>query len=308
MDDTVKGQNRGIELSEDDVKAMVRIVADACATPANLAERRRSLMSRLAAFINADKWMWNIVRFGDGQYRRHAAISMLHDGFDDAQLAALAELAYSDSAEDYRRMTELAAGATRPVTRRRDQLISDEEFYDLETTRRLRDGADLDHYVVGFHPVEQGRLVSCWGFHRRWGRPAFSSRETRIVHILLSEVRWMHTASVPDDGVHSAANLSPRLRTVLNLFVDGQSIKNIAGNLTLSEHTVRGYVKDLYKHFDVNSRAALMRRFMVGDGGDVVTGSGETESDNHRDRAQTHPDGSHHRGHPASRRGTDGLE
>ena len=62
--------------------------------------------------------------------------------------------------------------------------------------------------------------------------------------------------------------LSPRLRTVLGLMMDGQTAKRIAFHLELSEHTVRGYVQDIYRHFGVNGRAELMRRFMVGDGRD----------------------------------------
>ena len=48
------------------------------------------------------------------------------------------------------------------------------------------------------------------------------------------------------------------------------SAKRIAFHQNLPEHTVRGYVKDIYRHFGVGSRTELMHRFMVGDGGDLV--------------------------------------
>ena len=62
--------------------------------------------------------------------------------------------------------------------------------------------------------------------------------------------------------------LTPRARVVLNMLLDGRSRKGIAGHLGIRENTVAGYQKDIYRHFQVNSHAALMRRFQTGDGGD----------------------------------------
>ena len=38
--------------------------------------------------------------------------------------------------------------------------------------------------------------------------------------------------------------------------------------LEITENTVAGYQKGIYRHFQVNSHAMLMRRFQLGDGGD----------------------------------------
>ena len=51
-----------------------------------------------------------------------------------------------------------------------------------------------------------------------------------------------------------ASELSPRLNETLQCLLDGASEKNIADQLKLSPHTVHGYVKLIYRHFQVKSR------------------------------------------------------
>jgi DNA-binding CsgD family transcriptional regulator len=52
--------------------------------------------------------------------------------------------------------------------------------------------------------------------------------------------------------------LSPRLLEVLERLLEGQSEKQIAYDLAISQHTVHDYVKALYKKYGVASRAELL--------------------------------------------------
>jgi two-component system response regulator TtrR len=60
-------------------------------------------------------------------------------------------------------------------------------------------------------------------------------------------------------------NLSPRQRQVLSCLLAGNSLKEVAQKLELSAHTVGDYVKQIYKHFAVSSRAELAALFIPGD-------------------------------------------
>ena len=53
---------------------------------------------------------------------------------------------------------------------------------------------------------------------------------------------------------------SPRQEQVLRLLSGGMSEKEVAAKLRLSPHTVHVYVKALYRHFGVASRAELLVR------------------------------------------------
>jgi len=52
--------------------------------------------------------------------------------------------------------------------------------------------------------------------------------------------------------------LSPRLREVLDLLLQGRSEKEVANELELSRHTVHDYVKELHYRFGVSSRSELL--------------------------------------------------
>lgn len=57
---------------------------------------------------------------------------------------------------------------------------------------------------------------------------------------------------------------SPRMRQVLAGLKDGRSEKEIAVDLRISRHTVHAYVKQLYRHYHVNSRGDLLRLWIRG--------------------------------------------
>ena len=68
-----------------------------------------------------------------------------------------------------------------------------------------------------------------------------------------------HTDFYPDER---AKELSPRLRETLDCLLSGSSEKGIAQELRISPHTVHGYVKLIYRHFQVKSRAQLLAQWV----------------------------------------------
>jgi DNA-binding CsgD family transcriptional regulator len=106
-------------------------------------------------------------------------------------------------------------------------------------------------------------LYSGVRFYRRLGRPAFGERERKLVDISFHQTCWLH----PQNGASAAAkdalmNLSPRERQVLLLLLKGDSRKQVAKKLTLSEHTVADYLKVIYRKLDVCSRAELLTKYL----------------------------------------------
>ena len=61
----------------------------------------------------------------------------------------------------------------------------------------------------------------------------------------------------PDQG-----RLPPRLRRTLGHLLRGESEKEIARTLGLSQHTVHEYVKDLYAELNVSSRGELLAQWI----------------------------------------------
>lgn len=57
--------------------------------------------------------------------------------------------------------------------------------------------------------------------------------------------------------------MTPRERQTLDRLLEGQSEKQIAAELGLSNHTVHIYIKALHAHFEVASRAELLAKFVT---------------------------------------------
>ena len=65
-------------------------------------------------------------------------------------------------------------------------------------------------------------------------------------------------------SVADGFDLAPRLRQTLEFLVAGDSERQVALKLKISQHTVHVYVKQLYKRFGVSSRGELLARFVRG--------------------------------------------
>ena len=75
-------------LTEQDVRAMVRLVGEVATLDADQVHKRRALMQGLAKMVNADAWAWTISRptEGDG---RVMTMGMIHEGLSDQDYAKL---------------------------------------------------------------------------------------------------------------------------------------------------------------------------------------------------------------------------
>ncbi len=69
--------------------------------------------------------------------------------------------------------------------------------------------------------------------------------------------------SVPknDTDASSQTELSPRESEVLDMLLQGLTLKEIAGNLYISENTVKFHVKNIYRKTDCNNRKELLQRY-----------------------------------------------
>lgn len=63
--------------------------------------------------------------------------------------------------------------------------------------------------------------------------------------------------------VAEPVQLSSRERAVAQLLVDGYSVVNAAAILSLSESSIRTYVRRLYRKLDVTNRADLTRKYIA---------------------------------------------
>jgi DNA-binding CsgD family transcriptional regulator len=91
---------------------------------------------------------------------------------------------------------------------------------------------------------------------------AFTELERAFVDAMLANQNDIPVHAAMDEAEMIAKNgLPKRQREVLELLLQGASLKEIASELRISRHTVNDYSKALYRHFDVSGRAELAAIF-----------------------------------------------
>ncbi|HEY8990617.1 MAG TPA: LuxR C-terminal-related transcriptional regulator, partial [Luteolibacter sp.] len=253
-------------LYEQDVRELVRILGEVAAMPPDPPRQREYLMNQLSALLGTDTWVWGAAPLLEPG-KQPVYLYQHTGGFDEERMARyLLAVEHPDCGEMTAPLARALQAANGQVTRRIEQIVSVERFAG-SPAKPLWDAADIGPILITLHPVA-GYGISCIGFYRPRGAPAFSERDSRIAHILLGEVPLLHVAGMPHATAREIPRLPPRCRLILNLLVRGIPRKSIASELGLSPGTVHGYTRIIFGHFGVHSQAELIARFSEGDGRD----------------------------------------
>lgn len=260
-------------ISAEDLEAIITILAEISGMTEPLTMRKRVLMDRLCPLLGAERWVWTT----SANFERDktpTGLSVSYGGFTEREFGMLIEASQDMDIGMPENEPMVEAVLTHGhVTRTRSDFISDEEFYAHPQWTLYRQAAGSDQYLFSLYPVGNGYLSGI-GFHRPPGEPDFTARERRIIHLVASQITWLHMADVPENTDGSfVEDLSPRLRTVLTFLLQGWNRKQIAEHLGITPNTTAGYIKSIYRYFGVTSQAQLLSRFVRGDGNDSVSGS-----------------------------------
>ena len=251
-------------LSQDDVRAMVRVLGKISIMPGNLNEKRIALMQGLCELIDAAYWLWSVMRFEKGQVP--IGLASCHN-MPEKVFSKLTSCNYEFPDNPIKQQLISNTLKREHWTRRREELLSHTAFKDSDLYNRYVKDTQLgDAMFTSFPLASDPKLASGISVHRREGDPLFSERESLILHIATSEISWLHELDHPTNNSPDHGTLPPRLQTVFSLLMDGQTPKRIAHHLGLTENTVRTYIRHIYKHFGVSGRLELTRRFTHGNG------------------------------------------
>jgi DNA-binding CsgD family transcriptional regulator len=257
-------------VAEEDVRQIVHLLADVAVLDGGFAQKKRALMAGLQQLVDADGWLWSMTRV-DVATETPICIGLMHEGLSDQQLTGWLQASQMPSCpppEDAP-LFELTRSGEH-FTRIRQQLVPDADWYSHPAVIKHRLGVGIDHFLYSIYPLGEPDVISAVGLFRHVGRPPFDARQSRIAHIILSEVDWLHYAELPGDrGLH-VPQLTPRQRVVLVLLIEARDKDEIASLLHISPHTAKDHIKAIYEHYQVSSQLELIRRFRFGDVGDVA--------------------------------------
>lgn len=248
-------------VSEKDARAMVRLVGETAAVAATSSyqECRKFLLNGLCEMIGADAWLWSLSRV-DAKTQKIYYLTSQNGGMNKKQLEYLSALVEHPSTTEAASGFGMALTVTqKPITMNRTQIDPEDKIYQGEVAE-LWQATGFKGLVMSGHPLDQDSY-SHLSIYRNSQKIEFDQRETQIAHIVLSEVRWLHAMGWPEDRGVTIPKLTPQQRKVLHLLTEGYARKEMAEVLGISENTIAGYVKDVYRHFEVHSQTELVRKF-----------------------------------------------
>jgi DNA-binding CsgD family transcriptional regulator len=147
------------------------------------------------------------------------------------------------------------------VTCARGELVADREWYRSSYVADFRRAWGIDACVYSFHHA--GTMASGMSVNRGFGAAPLTEEERDLVQIFHLESGFLAASreSEPpraDPALEARrAALAPRARDVLDALLTGAADKEIAVRLQISPHTVRQYVKAVYRELGVSSRGEL---------------------------------------------------
>ena len=147
------------------------------------------------------------------------------------------------------------------VTVSRSIIWSDAEWSSESFVTALLHPLDWDNWLISVRYLTSDTWTSMT-FFRSLGRPDFEASDLELVELVMSSVEWMIPKVSESVPPATFIDLSPRLRSVMLLLLDGQSRKQIAANLGITLNTVNDHCKEIYHRFEVNSATELAARFL----------------------------------------------
>jgi DNA-binding CsgD family transcriptional regulator len=141
-------------------------------------------------------------------------------------------------------------------------LVGEKEFlrgieYQLYRVMGVHHTLFCSRFIPGAPDETNGGL-----FWRATGRPNFNEREKAILGQAYDQITPLVGGPLARFTEPSPSDLPPRPRLVLKCLLEGDSDKQIAARLRISPYTVHQYVKSVYNHFGVTSRAELLARWV----------------------------------------------
>lgn len=114
------------------------------------------------------------------------------------------------------------------------------------------------------HHADEHALGFTLGLQRRVGAAEFTDGEVGLLRrVMLALRRLARDGSFPLHPPEAhPVGLSVRQNQVLQLLLRGHSAKETARELGISSLTVSGYIKEIYRYFNVHSRSELLSRFI----------------------------------------------
>lgn len=232
-------------------------IGDRCS---DLAARRLAVLQSLIelTFTAAGVWSWG---YGDGSENTVMPVAVIPVGFTEPQMFDFVKFAMSSGV-----YTEIVEPIKLMKGTKSQIAVARSDLYDLQTWKGTFSCKALNE--IGFEEWIQCVRYSSdqnWSqlfLLRANGQSSFSSSDRALVDLAMSSVGWLHASAAETLSAEERLGLTSRQRAVMLMMLDGHSRKQIASQFGIGEQTVGDHIKQIYRHFDINSLGELAAIFL----------------------------------------------
>lgn len=262
---------RESSFNDDDVVRIVRdVTCDAALWVGRGQDGTKPLMDGLAKAIDADIWNWVYSWIGVDDDMPKTIKWANSDGVPIRVAMGyifryLLGIGGTDPASP-----ALKGGALRGehFTISRAEACGEEQWTNSWSCRFFKKQFGLEDTVHSIIPLErrEDRVFFCGvGLSRRLGRPLFTPREIRIVHLVVEKMPWLREIHQQGAKPHDWHEFKPYLRPYVPLMIAGLSVKDIAQALpNTTEETVKTMRKRVLKAANVENVQQLAAKYSTG--------------------------------------------
>jgi DNA-binding CsgD family transcriptional regulator len=188
---------------------------------------------------------------------RVKAITFLHPPTDEEQLAAHRAVGKGQPDLGMATVAAVRGSGVFRVHRLHDGFVDLEQFRKTEYFQSHFVAFGIDDQLWVASPISP-ETESYFVFNRR-GIARFSEADAALAGFALRGLSWFHRQMFNSHGLLVAQEpLTPTQRDVLRLLLSEKTEKEIAAELGQSFHTTHTHVKDIFRKYNVKSRAGLM--------------------------------------------------
>ena len=240
---------------------LVAAIAEIADVHAELAQRRRAVLTALAREVEADGGLW---AWGRGWPDSSAVVPVAHIdfGMDQEQRTVIMDWGLDAEVDrEFRGRIRAQMGVAKHVTTIRRDIFTAEEWEAIPFTRRMLRRGGWESWL---HSVRYSDRDTWSNFLllRAGGRAEFGPAEAAAVHLMLDGLPWLHSTAEEILPPEAFVGLTPRQRTVMLMILDGLSRKAVSGRLEIAEDTVGAHLKAIYAHFGVSTSGQLAALFL----------------------------------------------
>ncbi len=227
----------------------------------------RHLAQAIGNWIGADTVFWvGTVRFltGDQAARdvmhgwRIKVVTLLHPPTEQERLAAQRALGNRQQDPGLTTIAAVRGSGAFRVHRLHDGFVDLEKLRETAYYRAHYETFGIDDQLWVASPVSP-ETESYFVFNRLRTPARFSEADAELAGFVLRGLGWFLRQMFHSHGLLVAREpLTPTQREVLQMLLSDKSEKEIAAELGQSFHTTHTHVKEIYRKYNVTSRAGLM--------------------------------------------------